>query len=249
MRRCRRARGRPERARRLTPRAAACSTPRPRAGRARARRGQRPRRRDQRRPRSMRPRGPAPRSSPRRRWSSPASRSPTSFRQLDAASVSCAGATAARCEPARRWPRSPGGPAAAPAERTALNFLQRLSGIATHAARFVDAAAGRIAVLDTRKTTPTFRALEKTRCAAAAAPTTDARRRILIKDNHKRLAGGSGRGPPGAGRRVGSRSRSRSRPSTSSTRRGGRRDPVLLDNFSTYDIRLGGRAVAAPGPD
>src|SRR5215471_18084594 len=43
-------------------------------------------------------------------------------------------------------------------ERTALNFLQRLSGIATLAARFVEAAGGRITVLDTRKTTPTLRA-------------------------------------------------------------------------------------------
>ena len=47
------------------------------------------------------------------------------------------------------------------AERTALNFLQRLSGIATATRRFVDAAAGHIVVLDTRKTTPTLRALEK----------------------------------------------------------------------------------------
>ena len=47
------------------------------------------------------------------------------------------------------------------AERTALNFLQRLSGIATLTRRYVDAAGGRITVLDTRKTTPTLRALEK----------------------------------------------------------------------------------------
>src|SRR5690606_23916451 len=47
------------------------------------------------------------------------------------------------------------------AERTALNFLQRLSGIATATARYVEAAGGRITVLDTRKTTPTFRVLEK----------------------------------------------------------------------------------------
>ena len=46
-------------------------------------------------------------------------------------------------------------------ERTALNFLQRLSGIATRTRQFVEAAAGRIIVLDTRKTTPTLRALEK----------------------------------------------------------------------------------------
>jgi len=78
------------------------------------------------------------------------------------------------------------------AERTALNFLQRLSGIATLTARFVDAAAGGITVLDTRKTTPGFRALEKyaVRCGGG----TNHRQRlddgILIKDNHKRLAGG-----------------------------------------------------------
>ena len=47
------------------------------------------------------------------------------------------------------------------AERTALNFLQRLSGIATLTRRFVEAAGGTITVLDTRKTTPTLRALEK----------------------------------------------------------------------------------------
>jgi nicotinate-nucleotide pyrophosphorylase (carboxylating) len=78
------------------------------------------------------------------------------------------------------------------AERTALNFLQRLSGIATDARRYVDAAAGNIVVLDTRKTTPTFRVLEKyaVRCGGA----TNHRYRLddgmLIKDNHKRLAGG-----------------------------------------------------------
>src|SRR5262249_45131284 len=54
-------------------------------------------------------------------------------------------------------------------ERTALNFLQRLSGIATLARRFVDAAEGRITVLDTRKTTPTLRALEKYAVRAGGA--------------------------------------------------------------------------------
>jgi nicotinate-nucleotide pyrophosphorylase (carboxylating) len=78
------------------------------------------------------------------------------------------------------------------AERTALNFLQRLSGIATETRRYVDAAAGAITVLDTRKTTPTFRDLEKyaVRCGGG----TNHRQRlddgVLIKDNHKRLAGG-----------------------------------------------------------
>jgi len=77
-------------------------------------------------------------------------------------------------------------------ERSALNFLQRLSGIATLAARFVDAAGGRIVVLDTRKTTPTLRELEKYAVRAGGATNHrfglyDA---VLIKDNHIVLAGG-----------------------------------------------------------
>ena len=77
-------------------------------------------------------------------------------------------------------------------ERTALNFLQRLSGIATRARQFVDAANGRIGILDTRKTTPTLRVLEKYAVAVGGAINHrmglfDA---VLIKDNHVRLAGG-----------------------------------------------------------
>jgi nicotinate-nucleotide pyrophosphorylase (carboxylating) len=78
------------------------------------------------------------------------------------------------------------------AERTALNFLQRLSGVATLTRRFVEAARGCITVLDTRKTTPGLRHLEK--YAVRAGGGTNHRTRlddgILIKDNHVRLAGG-----------------------------------------------------------
>lgn len=78
------------------------------------------------------------------------------------------------------------------AERTALNFLQRLSGIATLTRQFVEAAAGRITILDTRKTTPTLRVLEK--YAVRAGSGTNHRAGlddgVLIKDNHVRLAGG-----------------------------------------------------------
>ncbi len=81
------------------------------------------------------------------------------------------------------------------AERTALNFLQRMSGIATLTRRFVDAAAGGITILDTRKTTPSLRALEK--YAVRAGGGTNHRAGlddgILIKDNHIRLAGGVAR--------------------------------------------------------
>ena len=81
------------------------------------------------------------------------------------------------------------------AERTALNFLARLSGVATMAARCVQAIEGTGAViLDTRKTTPGLRALEKAAVAAGGATNHrvglfDA---ILIKENHAALAGGVG---------------------------------------------------------
>ena len=78
------------------------------------------------------------------------------------------------------------------AERTALNVLQRMTGIATMTRRFVDAAAGRITVLDTRKTTPSLRALEKyaVRAGGGTNHRTGLDDGILIKDNHIRLAGG-----------------------------------------------------------
>jgi len=77
------------------------------------------------------------------------------------------------------------------AERTALNFLQRLSGIATLTRKFVDASSGTITILDTRKTTPTLRALEKYAVRAGAGTNHRAGLDdgILIKDNHIRMAG------------------------------------------------------------
>ena len=82
------------------------------------------------------------------------------------------------------------------AERTALNFLCHLSGVATLTALFVKAAGGSgTRILDTRKTTPGLRALEK--AAVAAGGGTNHRMglddAILIKDNHAALAGGVGK--------------------------------------------------------
>jgi nicotinate-nucleotide pyrophosphorylase (carboxylating) len=80
-------------------------------------------------------------------------------------------------------------------ERTALNFLQRLSGVATMAARAVRAVQGTGAtILDTRKTTPGLRALEKAAVAAGGATNHRAGLydAILIKENHAALAGGVG---------------------------------------------------------
>ena len=77
-------------------------------------------------------------------------------------------------------------------ERTALNFLQRLSGIATLARRFVGASGGMITILDTRKTTPTLRAIEKyaVRTGGATNHRMSLNDGIMIKDNHIRLGGG-----------------------------------------------------------
>jgi nicotinate-nucleotide pyrophosphorylase (carboxylating) len=72
-------------------------------------------------------------------------------------------------------------------ERTALNFLQRLSGIATLTARFVAEVAGTKAViLDTRKTTPGWRHLEKyaVRCGGGTNHRIGLYDAVLIKDNH-----------------------------------------------------------------
>src|ERR1700748_2124805 len=82
-------------------------------------------------------------------------------------------------------------------ERTALNFLQRLSGVATMAARAVQAIDGTGArILDTRKTTPGLRALEKAAVAAGGATNHRAGLydAILIKEKHAapRGAGGGG---------------------------------------------------------
>ncbi len=78
------------------------------------------------------------------------------------------------------------------AERTALNFIQRLSGIATATRRFADAVRGtKAVVLDTRKTTPGWRALEKyaVRCGGGANHRAGLYDMILIKDNHIAAAG------------------------------------------------------------
>ncbi|MDB6128722.1 MAG: nicotinate-nucleotide pyrophosphorylase, partial [Verrucomicrobia bacterium] len=78
------------------------------------------------------------------------------------------------------------------AERTALNFLQRLSGIATLARKFADAtASSSVRIVDTRKTTPGFRALEKqaVRCGGCHNHRSSLGEHVLIKDNHIAAAG------------------------------------------------------------
>jgi nicotinate-nucleotide pyrophosphorylase (carboxylating) len=131
------------------------------------------------------------------------------------------------------------------AERTALNFLQRLTGIATLTRQFVDCAAGRITVLDTRKTTPLMRALEK--YAVRAGGGTNHRfglhDGVLIKDNHVRLAGGvecavsrmrqRPASPPEGGHYIEVEAQSLAQVDEALLARA---DIVLLDNLSTSDI-------------
>jgi nicotinate-nucleotide pyrophosphorylase (carboxylating) len=133
-------------------------------------------------------------------------------------------------------------------ERTALNVLQRLSGIATLTNRFVTAAGDRITVLDTRKTTPGWRALEKyaVRCGGG----TNHRQRlddgVLIKDNHKRLAGGVAAAIAAA--QTGSRGLSievevETLDELDEALAAGA-SRILLDNFTTYDIRIAMERIA-----
>lgn len=145
------------------------------------------------------------------------------------------------------------GPAAAllTAERTALNLLQRLSGIATATRAYVKAAGGRIAILDTRKTTPTLRAIEK--YAVRVGGGTNHRfglfDLILIKDNHVRLAGGV-RQAIAAARGAGPAMRVEVEAQTVAEARDAAdagADIILLDNLSTPEIVeavtiIGGRA-------
>ena len=134
------------------------------------------------------------------------------------------------------------------AERTALNFLQRLCGIATLTSKFVDAAANRITILDTRKTTPGFRALEKyaVRCGGGTNHRLRLDDGILIKDNHKRLAGGVRNAAEQALRNA------QGLPVEVEVENLAELDEalaagvprILLDNFTTYDIRQAVTRVA-----
>ena len=77
-------------------------------------------------------------------------------------------------------------------ERVILNFLQRMSGVATHTRRFVDAIAGTKArILDTRKTVPGLRVIDKyaVRCGGGQNHRLDLSDGVLIKNNHVALAG------------------------------------------------------------
>ena len=145
-------------------------------------------------------------------------------------------------------------------ERTALNFIQRLSGIATLTRRCVEAVAGRdVKILDTRKTTPGLRALEK--YAVRAGGGTNHRMglydQVLIKDNHLNALLAEARGDrPGAIRRAVLRARERagkntlieveaeSLPMVEAAIAAGA-DIIMLDNMTPARMREAARRVRA----
>jgi nicotinate-nucleotide pyrophosphorylase (carboxylating) len=175
------------------------------------------------------------------------------FRQLDpAVQIACKYRDGDRCERGAIVVQVRG--AAAPmltAERTALNFLQRLSGIATITRRFVEAAGDGITVLDTRKTTPTLRALEKyaVRAGGGHNHRSGLDDGILIKDNHVRLAGGVAEAVArmkAAGQEMLVEVEAQSLADVDAALQAGA-DIILLDNMSIDETRqalarIGGRA-------
>jgi nicotinate-nucleotide pyrophosphorylase (carboxylating) len=144
------------------------------------------------------------------------------------------------------------------AERVALNFLQRLSGVATLTARFVEAVEGTAArIVDTRKTTPGLRVLEKyaVRCGGGANHRMHLGDAVLVKDNHRAVLAAGGRSLPEAVARL-----KAGLPPTMTVEvevdtleeleevlQGGP-DAVLLDNMSPNELRVAvltirGRAI------
>jgi nicotinate-nucleotide pyrophosphorylase (carboxylating) len=172
------------------------------------------------------------------------------FRQLDPAlSVKVLRSDGDRCSPGDVVAEIRGAAAQMlTAERTALNLMQRMSGIATLTRRFVDAAAGRITILDTRKTTPTLRVLEK--YAVRAGGGTNHRAGlddgILIKDNHIRLAGGvveAVRRMRAAGQEMPIEVEAQSLDQVDAAVEA-QADIILLDNMSPPDLREAVRRIA-----
>ena len=143
------------------------------------------------------------------------------------------------------------------AERTALNFLQRLSGVATLTRRYVAAAGGGAQVLDTRKTTPGWRLLEKyaVRTGGGHNHRVGLYDGVLIKDNHLAALGG---GPAAVPRAVAAaRAHAPGLPvevevdtwEQFEAALGCRPDIVLLDNMPPDLLRrcAARRAAVAPG--
>jgi nicotinate-nucleotide pyrophosphorylase (carboxylating) len=129
-------------------------------------------------------------------------------------------------------------------ERTALNLLGRLSGIATLTSRYVGAVAGtRARILDTRKTTPGLRTLERyaVRCGGGSNHRFGLHDAILLKENHLRIAGGIAPATAALANRNGTflEVEAETLAEVAEALEAGV-DRVLLDNMSVEDV---GRAV------
>jgi len=133
-------------------------------------------------------------------------------------------------------------------ERTALNFLQWLSGVATETRRFVDAARRKVSVLDTRKTIPTLRVVIKyaVRCGGGVNHRMGLYDGVLIKDNHVRLAGGieeAVRRVRASGSRWPIEVEAQSLAEVDAAL-AAQADTIMLDNLSDEDLREGVRRIA-----
>ena len=129
------------------------------------------------------------------------------------------------------------------AERVALNLLGRMSGVATLTAAYVVQTAGtRATIIDTRKTTPGLRALEKyaVRCGGGANHRFGLDDAVLIKDNHVAACGGVGVALERARARVGHMVKIEVEVDRLDQLREAlehRPDVIMLDNFSLDDLR------------
>ncbi len=148
--------------------------------------------------------------------------------------------------------RGPAAPILA-AERTALNFLQRLSGVATLSRQFAQAVAGTAArVVDTRKTTPGWRALEKAAVRAGGCHNhrADLGSGILIKDNHIAACGGVGIAVERARARAPHPLRVEVEVDSLAQLDqaiAARADVVLLDNMTVAEVEVAARTAHAAG--
>lgn len=140
------------------------------------------------------------------------------------------------------------------AERTALNFLQRLSGVATQARRYADSVADSgVRIVDTRKTTPGWRALEKyaVRCGGCFNHRSSLGEHVLIKDNHIAAAGSIARAVSKARLAAPHTAKIEVEAKTLSEVRAALRsgaEAILLDNMTPAQVRsavalIAGRAV------
>lgn len=143
------------------------------------------------------------------------------------------------------------------AERIALNFCQRMSGIATQTKAFVDAAGGHVRIADTRKTTPGLRAFEKhaVTCGGGHNHRFGLSDAVMVKDNHLAVLASHDGDVKAAIRSARARLPHTTRIEVEVDRLeqiapvlDGGADIIMLDNFSLTDLRAGvelidGRAI------